>query len=93
MAILNATVVNGVSGNWWKTVNIYVAPDFSQTRVTSLLYATEGASVSGGAIASQDIIFSGSNNPVNIAAYKTLVETAMIAVAGSVWSGGSVVAG
>jgi len=94
MAIQNAVVINGVSGNYWKTTQLYVSPDYRQIRATLTLYATMLASVSGPALASQDVLLPDPNNPAGIIQIANLVEAALVTNAAYPnFYGGSVVAG
>lgn len=94
MAIQNAVVVNGVSGNYWKTTQLYISPDYTQVRATLSLYVNMLASVSGVPLTEQEVVFPSGLNPAGITQIAQLVETSLIAnSAYPNFFGGVVVAG
>jgi len=91
MAISKATAINGVSGNFWVTSNVYISPDYSHARLTMALYASQAAYVSGAdAVYQNDYLLNpGPYNKVNLSA---IGEAALIS-GNSQFSGGSQVSG
>jgi hypothetical protein len=94
MAIQNTVVVNGVSGNYWKTTQLYFSPDYTQCRATLTLYQNMLASVSGPALTFQEVVFSPSSNPAGIVQLANIVESSLVGnSAYPNFYGGSVVPG
>lgn len=94
MAIQNAVVVNGVSGNYWKTTQLFISPDYTQVRATLTLYANMLASVSGVPITDQEVVFSPNANPAGYIQIAQIIEASLVGnSAFPNFFGGSVVAG
>jgi hypothetical protein len=93
MAIQKTKVVNGVSGNFWKTREVYISPDKSHSRVTIALYVSQAAYLSGAvAIDQQDIALSGVDHPFMLSALAEIAEKKLITLSGDL-SGGTFVSG
>lgn len=85
-------VSSSVSGNYWVTKNIQVAPDYSFARCEANLYASEASFLSGGAsLYQEDVIMA--SNPVSQAAIQELIETFLVGGSSGFadFSGGTVV--
>lgn len=93
MAITKSKVVNGVTGNFWKTREVYIAPDKSHSRVTISLFLSQAAYLSGAvALEQQEIVLSGVDHPYALSALAGLAEQKLITLSGDL-NGGSFVSG
>ncbi len=93
MAITKSKVVNGVTGDFWKTRDVTISPDRSHSRVTIALYLSQAAYLSGSiALEQQEILLTGVDHPYSLSALAAIGEQKLITLSGDL-NGGSFVSG
>lgn len=93
MAITKSKVVNGVTGNFWKTRDVFISPDRAHSRVTISLYLSQAAYLSGAvALEQQEILLTGVDHPFALSALAGLAEQKLITLSGDL-NGGTFVSG
>lgn len=93
MAITKTLVVNGVTGTFWVTEQIQLAPNLGQSKAVLSLYASQSAYLSGGAaIVREEFDLQNQNNPLQRQHLAGLVEAKLVGMSG-ILNGGSLVTG
>lgn len=84
----SVTLANGVTGNFWKTEQISLAPNLGAVHASLRLYETAAAYVSGGmALHAVDVDLAGTDNPCMMQDIAALIEAKLVTVAGNFLSG------
>jgi len=92
MGIFLPTMINGVSGNFWLTQNIYISPDYSHSRVRMQLFTSQASYLSGSpALYGNDYLLS-PLTPFRRVSLASLSEPSLITNVGQ-FAGGTYVSG